>query len=76
MRSQSSVWFSLCCTWIFAASLDLSINAADEPQPVKVPDAIAESPAEMKAYTEPLAHTAFKIEMLPIAGGKLVMGKR
>lgn len=74
MRSQSSVWFRLCCTLIFAASLDLSINAADEPQPVKVPDAIAESPAEMKAYTEPLAHTAFKIEMLPIAGGKLVMG--
>ena len=41
---------------------------------LKVPDAIAESPADMKAYIEPLAHTAFKIDMLPIAGGKFVMG--
>jgi formylglycine-generating enzyme required for sulfatase activity len=43
-------------------------------EPLKIKDAIAASPAEMKPYTEPLEHTTFKLEMLPIAGGKFVMG--
>ncbi|MFN5078372.1 MAG: formylglycine-generating enzyme family protein [Planctomyces sp.] len=44
------------------------------PEPLKVPDAVAASEAEMKPYTEPLEHTTFKLEMVPIRGGKFVMG--
>ncbi len=73
-KLQSSLWLSLVCTLVLATSSPLLTNAEDKPQAVKVPDAIAESPDDMKAYTEPLAHTAFKIDMLPIAGGKFVMG--
>jgi formylglycine-generating enzyme required for sulfatase activity len=47
---------------------------AAKPDPVKVPAAIAATPAEMKPYTEPLEHTNFKLEMLPIPGGKFLMG--
>ncbi len=43
-------------------------------EPVKVPAAIAATPEEMKPYTEPLAHTTFKLEMIPIPGGKFLMG--
>ena len=71
---QSSVWFRLVCTLILAACSHRAAHAEDKPEPVKVPDSIAESPADMKAYTEPLAHTAFKIDMLPITGGKFAMG--
>ena len=71
---QSSAWFCLVCTFVLAATFQSPAGAEDQPQPVKVPDAIAESPADMKAYAEPLAHTAFKIDMLPIPGGKFVMG--
>ena len=43
-------------------------------EPVKVPAAIAATPEEMKAYSEPLMHTTFKLDMLPVKGGKFVMG--
>lgn len=39
-----------------------------------VPDAVAESEAEMKPYAEPLEHTEVTIEMVPIGGGTFVMG--
>ncbi|MGC6441725.1 MAG: formylglycine-generating enzyme family protein [Rubripirellula sp.] len=39
-----------------------------------VPDAIASSESEMKPYSEPIEHTEYKIEMLPIPGGTFVMG--
>ncbi|MFK8112786.1 MAG: formylglycine-generating enzyme family protein [Rubripirellula sp.] len=39
-----------------------------------VPDAIASSEAEMKPYGEPLEHTDLKIELVPIRGGKFLMG--
>ncbi len=44
------------------------------PDPVKVADAVAATPSEMKAYTEPLEHTTFKMEMVPIAAGRFLMG--
>ena len=46
----------------------------EKTEPLKVNDAAAASPSEMKAYIEPLEHTTFKIEMVPILGGKFVMG--
>jgi formylglycine-generating enzyme required for sulfatase activity len=45
-----------------------------KPEPIKVPDATATSAAEMKNYTEPLEHTSYRLEMVPIPGGKFVMG--
>jgi formylglycine-generating enzyme required for sulfatase activity len=42
--------------------------------PIAVPAAVAASAAEMKPYTEPLEHTSFKIEMVPIPGGTFRMG--
>ncbi len=39
-----------------------------------VPDAIASIESEMKPYAEPIEHTEYKIEMLPIPGGTFVMG--
>ena len=53
-----------------------STTSAQSPKvdPVKVPAAIAATPSDMKPYTEPLEHTTFKLEMLPIPGGKFLMG--
>lgn len=42
--------------------------------PVEVPQAVAASPAEMQAYAEPLVHTDVVIDMVPIPGGKFVIG--
>ncbi len=66
--------------FLFASCLTLftiapcAVQAEDKPAPVKVPEALADTPADMKGYTEPLAHTAFKIDLVPIAGGKFLMG--
>jgi formylglycine-generating enzyme required for sulfatase activity len=47
---------------------------AARPEPIKVPDAIAATAEEMKPYTEPLEHTSFRLEMVPIPGGTFQMG--
>ena len=73
-KLQPSFWCLVVCASIFAASAMQSGRAEEKLSPVKVPDAVAPSPAEMKAYTEPLAHTAFKIDMVPISGGTFQMG--
>jgi formylglycine-generating enzyme required for sulfatase activity len=39
-----------------------------------VPDAVAASEAEMKPYTDKLANTQVSFQMLPIKGGKFIMG--
>jgi len=62
-----------------AATLTVGMTAplsaqVARPEPLKVPDAAATSEAEMKPYTEPLEHTTFKLEMVPIRGGKFVLG--
>jgi formylglycine-generating enzyme required for sulfatase activity len=41
---------------------------------VPVPDAVAASAADMKAYADPLEHTDLEIAMVPIPGGKFMMG--
>ena len=49
--------------------------AADKhPAPLPIPDAAAASEAQMKPYVELIEHTDAKIEMLPIRGGKFLMG--
>jgi formylglycine-generating enzyme required for sulfatase activity len=53
----------------------LSGLLAQEKVPVlEIADAVAESAAQMKPYTEKIEHTEAKIEMLPIPGGKFLMG--
>ncbi|MGB1814906.1 MAG: formylglycine-generating enzyme family protein [Rubripirellula sp.] len=39
-----------------------------------VPDAVASTPEEMKAYSDPLEHTDLAVAMVPIPGGKFIMG--
>jgi formylglycine-generating enzyme required for sulfatase activity len=62
----------------FALSLvfGMTNGIAQQPllEPVAVPDAVAGSPEEMKPYAEPLKDTSFKIEMVPIRGGRFLMG--
>lgn len=43
-------------------------------EPLTVKDSVAAAPADMKPYAEPLEHTTYKIEMVPIAGGTFLMG--
>jgi formylglycine-generating enzyme required for sulfatase activity len=49
-------------------------RAADHPAPLKIAEAEAKTEAEMKPYTELIEHTDGKIEMVPIPGGKFLMG--
>jgi formylglycine-generating enzyme required for sulfatase activity len=50
-------------------------RAADLPQdPRKVENADAQSQAEMKPYTDVVANTGVAFDMVPIPGGKFVMG--
>ena len=41
---------------------------------LSVPDAVANSEAGMKAYADPLEHTDLSVAMVPIPGGKFIMG--
>ena len=73
---QSNPFFRNLTMVLGIAISSASLVNAQSPkvEPVKVPNAIAETPADMKPYAEPLEHTSFKLEMLPIPGGKFQMG--
>ena len=57
-----------CSPWLGTLRSDDS----DRVLPVK--DSIASNQDEMKKYVERIEHTNAKIEMIPIAGGKFLMG--
>jgi formylglycine-generating enzyme required for sulfatase activity len=65
-------WLLIIVVSFFAAGSLAS--AADHPAPLAIPNAEAKTEAEMKPYTELVEHTDGKIEMVPIPGGKFVMG--
>ncbi|MGQ9505215.1 MAG: formylglycine-generating enzyme family protein [Thermogutta sp.] len=44
------------------------------PEPYPVPDADAKTESEMKPYTEVIVGTDIKFDMVPIPGGKFIMG--
>ncbi len=44
------------------------------PKPTDVPESAAEKEADMKPYTEQIAGTDAKFDMVPIPGGKFMMG--
>lgn len=57
--------------------LSLSSVCAEEsskPAPIDVPNAKAATPAEMKPYTEVITGTSVTFDMVPIPGGKFMMG--
>jgi formylglycine-generating enzyme required for sulfatase activity len=47
---------------------------AAHPAPLPIENAEAKTAAEMKAYTDRIEHSDAKLEMLPIKGGKFLMG--
>lgn len=57
-----------------AFNIAMVAAAADHPAPLSIPDADAKTDAAMKPYTELIEHTDAKIDMVPIHGGKFVMG--
>ena len=61
---------------LITASLSLlsTLALAAEPPPIEVPDAVATTAAEMKPYAELVEHSEEKVEMIPIRGGKFLMG--
>jgi formylglycine-generating enzyme required for sulfatase activity len=65
------------CGFFVAGSLICSpaLQAAEKkPVPTEVKDAVAKTEAEMQAYTDQIPGTEVKFEMLPIKGGKFLMG--
>lgn len=63
----------LIVLWAGLVSMSLSaVNAA--PPAADVPDAVATTDAEMKAYAEVIDDTDVTIDMMPIPGGEFTMG--
>ena len=52
----------------------VSTLAADHPDSLSIPSAVAASEAEMKPYTELIEHANAKIDMVAIPSGEFVMG--
>ena len=48
--------------------------AAPHPDPIVIPESVAATEAEMKPYAEIVEHSDAKIDLVPIKGGKFVMG--
>ncbi|MFO0916307.1 MAG: formylglycine-generating enzyme family protein [Pirellulales bacterium] len=69
----------MACGWAGAARAEEGAAAAG-PVPLasverlQVPDSDAKSEGEMKPYTELIEHTDAKIDLVPIRGGKFMMG--
>ena len=53
---------------------DGTVDASERVEPLAIADAEASTEAEMKPYEELLEHTDLKISMVPIRGGRFVMG--
>jgi len=81
---MNSLVFSFTCVQLsaariatFAAAILVAANlsaAQPERSVLPVPDSVATSADQMKPYAELVEHTRVKIDMVPIAGGKFVMG--
>lgn len=66
---------TLCTVVAFAFSATASAQQpAPKSEPLTVKDSVAATPSDMKPYAEPLEHTTYKIEMVPISGGTFLMG--
>jgi formylglycine-generating enzyme required for sulfatase activity len=56
------------------ALLTAVASAADHPAPIVIPASVAKTEGAMKPYTEVIEHTDAKIDMVPIRGGRFLMG--
>ncbi len=65
--------FSLSC-WVLAICSSSFVAAQEKVPPVEVKDSQASTESEMKPYAEIIEQTDATIEMLPIPGGKFLMG--
>src|SRR4051794_13457141 len=65
---------TVLCIFSGLAVLATVLAAAEHPAPLPIPDADAKTESQMKPYTDLIEHTDAKIEMLPIRGGKFLMG--
>ncbi|WP_425615460.1 formylglycine-generating enzyme family protein [Anatilimnocola sp. NA78] len=63
-----------CGLFLLAVSLSVANGQDAKVAPLEIPDSAAKTEAEMKPYTELLEHSEGKIDMLPIKGGKFLMG--
>ncbi len=59
---------------VIAICFAFSASAQDKIPAIEVPDAVAKAESEMKPYAEPIEHTDLKLELVPIPGGKFLMG--
>jgi formylglycine-generating enzyme required for sulfatase activity len=62
------------CLSLTLPLLASAVLAADHPAPIVIPESEAKTEAEMKPYTELIEHTDARIDMLPIKGGRFLMG--
>lgn len=69
-------WKKLACAALAAVVSSAGAWAAAEEKPpvLDLPEAAAKTEKEMKPYAELIEHTDVKIEMVPIPGGKFLMG--
>lgn len=71
---SSSVRTRLRSLWVALPLLGATTLSAFAAPPLPVKDSEASAPDQMKRYSELVEHTEEKIEMIPIPGGKYVMG--
>ncbi|QDU30737.1 Serine/threonine-protein kinase pkn1 [Anatilimnocola aggregata] len=64
----------ICSLFVLGLLPLVAIAQEALPPPFDVPDSTAKTEAEMKPYTEVLEHAEGKFQMLPIKGGKFLMG--
>jgi len=70
-RCKNFKWFAQVIWLSMGASTGWAV---DHPAPIVIAEAEATSEAAMKPYAELVEHTDAKIEMLPIRGGRFLMG--
>ena len=77
LRASAGVRPFLAGKWLAAAVLLFGMPlaaCAEHPAPLPVENSEAKSAGEMKPYTELIEHTAAKFDLVPIQGGKFLMG--
>src|SRR4051812_12513367 len=70
--SRSSLLSLTCTGWLLLTGWQTA--QAVHPAPLPITDSEARSEAEMKPYTDLIEHSEGKLDMLPIKGGKFLMG--
>lgn len=67
-------WIRLAVGIGVAVGAAAGLVQAAPPTVLEIPDSVAASEAEMKAYTEKIEHTDIEINLLPIKSGAFTMG--